>query len=236
MATDYTRTTGSTGTMMIRDYGSSVEFWLQAGSATYSYQLPWAYYAQGSSSSWMSFRFESGGAWQYVGSADCTYSQTIRFEIGSSGTSGLGGPTQFDQYISREPTSSRPNPPSACTISNITPTSIRAQFTDGSNNGSAITQRQIGISTGSGVYLSYDSTYATFENLTPGTKYYFLGRTRNANGWSDWGPIVSAMTLVGAYLKVNGVHKLALPYVKVAGVWKPARPWVKTSGVWKQTS
>ena len=60
--TDYTKATGSTGTMMIRDTGTDVEFWLKAGNNTYKYQLPWQYTVNGVNSGPLQFRFVSGGA------------------------------------------------------------------------------------------------------------------------------------------------------------------------------
>lgn len=184
MVTYYRKSTGSSGTMEIRDFGSTVEFWIKAGSATYAYDMPWAYVVNGASSSWREFRFESGGQWQKVATFTVTYSQTIQFKLGSTGTSGLGGPTTLYAAIDR---ADRPDPPSYCTFSSLTSTSVVVSFTDGDNNGAAITARRIGW----GVRPNHVDTWTTsdgstlFTGLTPGTTYYFWAQTYNSEGWSD---------------------------------------------------
>lgn len=192
--TDYTKSTGSSGTMMIRDTGTYVEFWLKAGSATYNYQLPWSYVVNGVTSPTKSFRFEKGGQYQKLGSWNVSTSQTVTFKIGDTGTSGLGGPTTFSQAITR---AKPPNPPSAVSFSNLTSTSVIGTFTDGSNNGATIDARQIGYGTNSTGPLNHvDSDRSTtITGLKPGLTYYFWASTRNAKGWSAWGPRSSITTL-----------------------------------------
>lgn len=327
--TDYTKSTGSTGTMMIRDVGDGwVEFWLKAGSATFNHDLPWAYICNGTSSSWQQFDFVSGGSWQKIAWFYVTYSQTVTFKLGNTGTSGLGGPTDFNQYIFR---ASAPNPPSAPSIGTVGSSTVTLSFTDGANNGAGIDARQVGYGTDPSTVQATVNTgnSATIGGLNPGTTYYFWARTHNSVGWSGWGgrssattvrvpdapsaPILSnaqpttidvawtpngnggspitgyevgygtsssapttiatssssprtitglvpgtvyfvwvrainvvgpspwsvAMsmrTLAGAYIKVGGVYKIAVPYVRVGGVWKLAQPYVKSLGVWKQTN
>lgn len=131
-----------------------------------------------------------------------------------------------------------PAPPSKVSLSRVTPTSVYAIFTDGNNGGSAITGRIIGYGTSS--YEAQKSIVSdrstVISGLVPGTTYYFKARTKNAKGWSDWGPVSSVMTLPAVRVQVGGVWKLALPYVNVAGVWKLARPWLNDNGTWKPTN
>lgn len=130
-----------------------------------------------------------------------------------------------------------PAPPSKVTLSQVNATSVHATFGDGNNNGAPITAREIGYGTSdyeAQKRISSDQS-TTITGLTPGTKYFFKARTKNSQGWSDWGPATSATTLSAVRVKVGSTWKLALPYVRVAGVWRLARPWVRENGTWKPT-
>lgn len=192
--TDYTKSTGATGTMMIRDTGTTVEFWLKAGSGTFNYDLPWAYVVNGTTSTWREFRFEEGGAWQRLGSWNVTYSQTVTFKLGDTGTVGLGGPTTFNQAISRATVPASPSTPS---LSSVTATSVAVTFSDGANGGAAIDSRQIGYGTDGTTPSSTISSDGsdTVSGLTPGTTYYFWARTHNSKGYSAWSARAQATTL-----------------------------------------
>jgi hypothetical protein len=183
--TDYLKATGSTGTMMIRDDGLTVSFWLKAGSTTFNHNLPWGYVVAGVTSPTLEFDFVSGGAWQMLKSWNLTATQTVTFKIYDSGTTGLGGPTTFSQLITR---TTVPSAPSTPILSNATATTIDAKFTDGATGGLAIDQRQLGWSTsivGPTSTMASDGT-DTITGLTAGTTYHVWARTHNANGWSAW--------------------------------------------------
>jgi hypothetical protein len=233
---DYTKSTGASGTMMIRDTGTYVEFWLEAGSGTYNYQLPWSYVINGVTSGSQTFRFEQGGANQRLRRWLVTTTQTVTFKIGNSGTSGLGGPTTFSHLITR---STIPGPPSAVTLTNVTPTSVYATWSDGATNGAPIISRQILYGThptsGNQTIIASDKS-TDIAGLQPGTLYYFWARTGNTNGFGPWGPRSQVTTVAGVRIKVGSVWKVAIPYVRVGGVWKLAHPWGRIAGVWKQTN
>jgi len=237
--TDWTKSTGSTGTMMIRDTGTYVEFWLKAGPQTFNYQLPWAYVVNGVTSGWKSFRFVTGGSWQRLGRWNVTYSQTVTFKLGNTGTVGLGGPTTFSHAISR---SRVPAAPTFVELTNITHNSAFILFTDGANNGASIDSRQIGYGTSETApqkTVSFSGGFnpwgATITGLTPGVRHYFWGRTHNSRGWGPWSQRFGFNTNSVVSVNVNGVWKQAIPYVRVSGVWRQARPWVRVAGVWKET-
>lgn len=172
---------------MIRDTGTTVEFWLKAGSATFNYDLPWSYVVNGVTSPTKQFRFEKGGSYQKLGSWTVSTSQTVTFKIGDTGTSGLGGPTTFSQPITR---AKAPNPPSAVSLTNVGSTTLTATFSDGSNNGATIDAREIGWSTNatSVIWTVASDRSTNFTGLKTGILYYFWARTHNSKGWSAWGP------------------------------------------------
>lgn len=191
---DYTKSTGSSGTMMIRDTGSLVEFWIKAGSATFAYQMPWGYTVNGTTDNTNEFRFESGGAWQKIRSWTVTTDQTVTFRLYDTGTSGLGGPTTLSAAIAR---ATIPDPPSKPVISNIGSTTATVTYTDGNNGGDAIDARQVGYGTSS---TSPTTTISSDRNdnlsgLTPKTTYYVWARTHNSKGWSAWSTRASFVTL-----------------------------------------
>ena len=328
--TDWTRSVGTNGTMMIRDTGTRVEFWLKAGSATFNYTLPWGYTVNGVTDNSNSFRFEKGGNWQMLKSWAVSTSQTVAFRLGDTGTAGLDGPANFGHdidrstipgppsapvvtnvgartatttftdgsnggasindvrhgwslsatgaptrtitpstrtytWISLEPgtkyyfrgachnvngwgpwgpataatTDTEPDAPGMVTVSEITQTTLKASFVDSPDTGgSTILERQLGYSQSSSGNPTTTLNYAgpmTVQNLIPGTTYYFRSRSRNAVGWSDWSAPRTARTIAGAFVKVGGVWKPAVPYVKYNGVWKPARPWGRLFGFWQES-
>jgi len=192
---DYNKSTGSSGTMRIRDTGTTVEFWLNSGnSTTFNHALPWSYTDASGTSGTKYFDYSAGDGWVRVRSWTVTTDQSVTFRIGDTGTSGFGGPTSLTVSIDR---ATWPAAPSVVTISAITATSIHGDFTDGANNGAAIDTRQIGYGTNSAspqnTITSDRST--TIAGLTPGTLYYFWARTHNVKGWSTYGPRSSATTI-----------------------------------------
>lgn len=236
--TDYTHGTGSGGTMLIRDTGTTVEFWVKAGSTgTYAYQMPYGWTVNGVTGT-STARYEQGAAYLKLKVFTVSSSQTVTFRLGATGTNGLGGPTTFSQAISR---STVPNAPTSLTLSGITASTVNVAFTDGANNGAAIDQRQIAYGptlTGTHTYIGSDGS-TTVTGLKPGTLYYFWARTHNSRGWSAFtGPKTAKTTSTVSIFVVtsaSGRWRQAIPYVKVAGVWRQAEPWRRTAGVWKKT-
>jgi hypothetical protein len=227
--------------MLIRDTGDWVEFWVKAGrSDTYNIAMPWAYVVNGVSSGWRYYDYKAGSGYEKLGSWKVSYSQTVTFKLGDTGTLGLGGPTTFSHSIKR---ADKPDPPTGLVVSDVTYNSVYVTFNDGDNNGASIDSRQIGYA----VNTFSTSTKATapqktissdrstlVTDLAPGTEYVFWARTHNSEGWSSWSSSKSATTLSVARINVGGVWKIAVPYVRVGGVWKQAVPWSRSAGVWKE--
>lgn len=82
-----------------------------------------------------------------------------------------------------------PFPPGYVTYSSVTATTLFAVFEHGNDGGAEIDLREImwGTDPLQGTEnLEFVNT-ASVTGLTPGTLYYFWGRTHNINGWSEWG-------------------------------------------------
>lgn len=194
--TDYTRGTGNSATMMIRDTGSWVEFWINSNnSVTFNNQLPWAYVINGNTSAWQSFRYSAGAGWQRLGSWNITYDQNVTFKLGDTGTSGFGGPTDFTVFIPRATVPGKPGP---FVITNVTDTTISGDASGGSDGGSPILEWRIGYGTSPSQVQYYKTTdgagRATVTGLARGTTYYFWFQGRNAKGWGPFSDRTSAKT------------------------------------------
>lgn len=196
--TDYTKASGN-GTLLIKDLGSTVEFWVKPYYSDFWWQnLSFTVTANGSSTNYaVDF---SGNSWVKVTSRTISSSQTVTFKLNTAtGTSSLGGPTTFSQYIDR---GTAPPQPDAPTISSIGSTSVNASFTNNGNGGLALDNWAIAYSTGSTpgttIYPGSDQS-GTISGLSPGTKYNFWSRVHNSKGWSAWSPAKSATTLRKPY-------------------------------------
>jgi hypothetical protein len=149
------------------------------------------------------------------------------------GWSGWSSPLTVTMY-------SPPNAPGGVSFSDITQTSVVTRFTDSPITGGApVLERQVGYSDVRGTPPTKTFTYSgptKVSNLTPGIVHYFRSRTRNKWGWSPWSGPTAFGSIAGAYVKVGGVWKKAVPYVKVGGVWRVARPWGRLYGFWEESS
>jgi hypothetical protein len=194
--TDYFKDTGSSGTMMIRDTGTKVQFYLTAGSATFDHEMPWRFYYNGAWSSYRNFDF-SGGAYRFLGEITVSTSQTVGFGIGATGTSGLGGPTTFTISVNR---ATVPPAPYLSSVTPTGPTTVAINANSNGNGGAAVVQWQVGWgSAGAGTPTSFkdlalaDGT-GTVTGLVKGTQYKFWTRHRNSEGWSAYSAAKTATT------------------------------------------
>ena len=177
----------------------------------------------------------------------------------NTGGVGLGGSTTLTVYITVPAVGSTaattsvaslelsraaqiPSAPGQPSISEITPTSCRVQFSASTyDNGSGIDGyllRYWPNSSASGSYVDHSfSGYGdrTVTGLTPGQVYTFGVYARNGVGYSPVSFQTTIRTLAGAWIKTNGVWKLATPLVKVDGSWRNSISYVKVNGSWKNT-
>lgn len=195
--TDYTRSTGSSATMMIRDVGSgvagNVEFWLNSNnSTTWSDHLPWGWTINGSTGS-STFNYQPGAGWKRLGVWYVSSAQTVTFRIGSTGTSGFGGPTSFSVGI---PRATVPPAPTPVFFSNVASTSLTAQFNHQGNGGAPFTDFHLAYGTDPNTDPYISSTGTSFiTGLTPGTTYYFWARSVNTVGAGPWSIRTQVTTL-----------------------------------------
>jgi hypothetical protein len=196
--TDYKKATGSSGTMMIRDNGTSVSFMINSGnSSTFANDMPWGYTINGGTNNNRESRYSAGAGWVTLGTWTVTTDQTVTFRLFDTNTSGLGGPTTLSADIDR---AKPPNAPTKPTISSITGTSMRVKWISGNNNGSSHNLYQVARNTVNSVSSANITTVGsdrddTFTGLAPRTTYYFWARTRNDKGYSPWSPVAYAKTL-----------------------------------------
>jgi len=192
--TDYTHPSGG-GTMLIRDTGSTVEFFFQAGdSSDWVNGLAFNWTANGSTTG-NSIDYPTGRPNYHVGSVTVSTSQTVTFRLLSdTNISGIGGPTSFGVSLNR---ASKPSAPTTPSISAIKSTSVVATFSDGSNGGDAIDSREItyGLSSAGGTTNISSDRSTTITGLTPGKVYYFWARCHNSEGYGPWSGRASATTL-----------------------------------------
>lgn len=193
---DWTKTTGSNGTMMIRDTGSTVELWFKAGHPSDWYNdLDFSYTVDGDTTN-KTINYPTGADWYRIGVDNATYNQIVTFKlVTATGITGMGGPTTFTHAVSR---ATIPGAPSTPRISGIKATSMVVSFTDGSNGGDGIDSRQIGYDdnpdASSLTIVSSDGS-TTISGLTTNRIYYFWARTHNSEGWGPWSGRASAKTL-----------------------------------------
>lgn len=192
--TDYTRSTGSSATMMIRDTGTTIEFWITAGNpTTWTDHLPWSGTVNGVSVGG-SYNYQPNVGWRRLGVWGVSTNQNVTFSIGNSGTSGFGGPTTLGpQFILRATVPPAPNP---VVLTAITSTQMHANFSGNGDGGSSIFIWQIGYGTSPDAPTSFIDTYdSDVTGLSAGVTYYFWARGQNAQGYGPWSVRSQATTL-----------------------------------------
>lgn len=112
---DYTKTTGTTGVLRIRDDGVTVEFAIRSHVGMTLSQLPWTFAHGDVEEPWKSFNFQSTTDWQRLGMYEVPRTEDVTLKIGYTNTS-LGGPTDFVQNIYRTPPLDEQDPQSQVRI------------------------------------------------------------------------------------------------------------------------
>lgn len=236
---DYDKSTGTSGTLRIRDLGGTVEFWVNSGqTASWDGDVLFSWSGAGGSGSSNGYAYP-GNTWRRVGLVNVVNSGTVYFSMGATGSGGLGGPTSHSAYINR---ATVPPAPTRPVFSEIKHESVKVQFSSTGTGGAAIIEWQLRFGPDGSAIMSAQNWNITSSGtsivtgLKPGSYYAAWARGRNSRGWGPWSQGASFFTLAGCMVKVNGTWKPAVPYVKVNGVWVPAVPYVKVAGVWTITA
>lgn len=180
---DYTVDISGSTTLMIRDTGGYVEFWIRTGPSTWNNDQQYSFGANGGGSGIRTFRLLRGGGWQYVDNVFIGYDQDISFTIYGSG---LGFPTySFFQHIQR---STVPQPPTLRGCDAISSSAVHIYFTGNYDGGSAIVEWQIGYGSNPDwpEYTVGSDGEDDVGGFYSGQHLYFWARGRNALGWSGW--------------------------------------------------
>lgn len=240
--TDWTAATGS-GTILLRDTGTSAEFWITAGnSIAYDYSLTWSGTVNGGGVGG-TFRYNAGAGWQMLGSWGVSTEQNVTFnKTGDSGSSGLGGPASVTGFFARAKIPGAPRdvkvPAATIYADQVTVTYAGPA----SNGGAAIDYYLVRVSKNNppnkAPYTDKQDLNGNiaFTGLEPNTTYYVTVYAHNAKGYGPYGNVVKFTTANSVRVKVGGAWKRAIPYVKVSDKWKKAQPFVKVNGKWTKSS
>jgi hypothetical protein len=240
---DYFRATGNASNLLIRDTGSSVEYYILCSDPyTFTGGLSWSATGTGGGTVSLSAGFSS----RFLGSYSVTSSQNVTLSIGASGTSGIGGPTSFTQYISRSGGGSAPTKPSAPGIavaSGVTSTSVTLTWTaSASNGGAAIDQyfpRLSKLNPVASPYTDYPVGPTTFTKtitgLTPGTTYYVVVYSHNSAGFSPKSAQMSFTTYSGDQVWTGTEWKSCQVLTWNGTSWAPAEVNTRKTSSWELT-
>lgn len=193
--TDYTFPSGD-GQLMMRDLGTTVEFWVRAGYTNFWWDnLSFSTTVDGVLQN-HSINYTSGAPWMRVASRNVANTQTVTFRLNTAtGTNSLAGPTTAQKYFDR---GARPEPPTPVRLSNIGATSMNFAFNDTDNNGLAADNHELWyntVNTTTGARVVGTTGTGAVYALSSGVRWYFWARTHNAKGWSNFSPVSSAVTL-----------------------------------------
>lgn len=218
---------------IVGTYGSwtnATQYWSASiGGVNYSgtFTLP---------SGWGSPRIlASGSTWHghdangyRPGFPSSAYITTNHTNIGSGGSG--------DAWVDAPRIPQLPPAPSSIGLDEIQPTSMRYRFSSNGDGGSAVDAWEAQIATNpsftTGVQTVGSGGTTTFTGLTPATTYYARSRGHNVRGWSGYSNTVSAMTMSGAYVSINGAW-VPVPFLHSNGsVWQTPELFVSDSTNW----
>lgn len=225
--------------MFIDDDGTNIRWYLsQTQTSTFigSPGKGWAVTVNGQNIGG-NFTWPAGGGTRLIaGPATATYSQTVAFAIGATGTSGFGNGGTIYGTVTR---ATVPDPPSTPVASAITPTSMKLTWLIPNNGGSAIDGMLLRRSSTSSFasYVDYSlsagATSHTVTGLDPATVYYWRVFAHNGRGFSSPSGTTSAQTGSGAYASINGTWVPVPINVSDGTVWTSLAPLISDGTNWE---
>ena len=246
--TNYDKATGARGTMRITDDGSAVGFWIMCSDpATTVGAFTWSGVVNGVNVGG-TISLPAGFNTRLLGSWTVTQAQTVTFHINSTGTQGLGGPTDHAAAIQRvtvppiePPAPVAPGPPVPLGFTNVTTHSFTYNWRYGDLGNGTVTSRgcqwaitpDFAPGTASDVF-GVDATGAVpFDGLNPGQEYWVRVRVQTTAGLGPWSPVTSQRTLGGVYVSDGTTWQPKNLNVSDGAAWKAGQLSVSDGATWK---
>ena len=238
---EWTVPTGSGGLLKMSDNGTTVKFYIKAGStATFCNDKAFSWNTAHDSDGSGTFDYPTGGAWLLVKTVTVTQTGTVSFTMGATGTSGLGGPTTISHSVSR---SSKPDPPAGVPYgSDAGQTKLSVNFSATPDSGGALVAAydiQYGANDFTQSFYKQVPPASLLGNvltaLKPATEYVFRVYTITSYGRSDPGSVGSYSTLANLSFKTGGAYKKVMMFIKTGGVYKQVAVYVKYDGHYAET-
>lgn len=179
--------------------------------------------------------------------SDGTKTITCQVNYSNTGTAMFGAEQGSGATLTLTTIGSHPGSPGAPVASDILPTSMTLDWTPPTDDGgypirNYVLTQYLGDNTTDDLSPVTYTVFGTTINLTglrAGQDYTFTVQAYNGpgagTGYSDPSSETTVGTLAGAWMRVDGVWKVAIPFVRYSGTWHMAVPWIRVAGAWKET-
>lgn len=178
---------------------------------------------------------------------DGTRTVTFGVSYGTTKTTVFGDDKSLSLTVVLTQIPRKPSPPGTPTFSDIGVNTITVHWAPSDPNGSSVLGYYVRRFPGTspfGPYTEFHTSSGVQSSMTltdaePGTVHTYIVRAQNSaldnGGYSDFSNPAYASLWSGAYIRVGGAWKIAVPYIRVNGRWKRAQPFIRFGGEWKPT-
>ena len=135
-----------------------------------------------------------------------------------------------------------PGAPGVVSFSNVLPQSVTVSWGAATPGSGSVIAYYVLTATDHADSTSYTwNVQGLMFNITtfvkPGHTYTFSVYAQQNFGGAVSGPTSESdlQMPAGAWIRVDGVWKVAIPYARTGGVWKMALPHIRVAGNWKAT-